>query len=258
MFLAAFAADEETRAVMANAAETDWPGAAVELGGVEAAAAFLRNGEVPDILVVDLGDSEKPYEDLIALSEFCDPATQVVAVGSINDLTLYRRIVGAGVSDYLVKPLIPDDLSSALTTAAENKPDPNASMSDTSKTVMVIGARGGIGASTIAANGAWMMAELFGKKTVLLDLDVQFGTSALSMDVLPAGGLVEALQHPERVDSLFMASALTPKTKRPRRVRKYAGVVVRIVRVDLDRRAKIDPRQRWRQPRATPADIDRV
>ncbi|MCZ6764963.1 MAG: pilus assembly protein CpaE, partial [Alphaproteobacteria bacterium] len=197
---------------MSAATEVQWPDALIEPGGVEAAAAYLVDALPPDVLVIDLGDSEQPYEDLMGLSEVCHPDTQVVAIGKVNDLAVYRRIVGAGVVDYLVKPVIQEDLETALTEASERQPEVVSPSGDAPKTVLVIGSRGGVGATTVAANGAWLSAETMGKKTVLLDLDVQFGTSALSMDVLPAGGLVEALQHPSRVDSLFMASALTPKT----------------------------------------------
>lgn len=210
--LAAFAADDETRSILAAAAAGNWPGADIKPGGFEAATAYLRDGSVPDLLVVDLGSSTQPFEDLMALSEVCDPATQVVAIGTVNDLIVYRKIVGAGVSDYLVKPISSDDLVLALTKAVASKAEASAAKTELTKSVLVVGARGGVGASLVAANGAWLMAEVMNKKTVLLDLDLQFGTSALSLDVLPAGGLVEALQHPSRVDSLFMASALTSKT----------------------------------------------
>ncbi len=212
--LAAFADDDETRAILAAATAGNWPSADIKAGGVGAATEYLRDGSAPDLLVVDLGDSEKPFDDLMALSEFCDPATQVIAIGMVNDLVLYRQIIGAGVSDYLVKPVSSDDLVLALTKAATNKVEPVTENAESTKAVIVVGARGGVGASLVAANGAWLMAEVLDKKTVLLDLDLQFGTSALALDVLPAGGLVEALQHPSRVDSLFMASAITPKTKK--------------------------------------------
>ena len=212
--LAAFAADEEMRSVMAALAEAEWPDAVVEAGGLAAAAAYLNDASPPDVLVVDLGTSQQPYEDLMAFSDVCDPRTQVIAVGEVNDLGVYRRIVGAGVVDYLVKPVTGEDLAAALMKVEERQPETEERTGEEPKIIVVIGSRGGIGTSMVAANGAWLMAETMDKKTVLLDLDVQFGTSALSMDILPSGGLVEALQHPDRVDSLFLASAVTQKTKK--------------------------------------------
>ncbi len=78
---------------------------------------------------------------------------------------------------------------------------------------LVVGARGGVGASTVAANCAWLAAQKPDVKVALLDMDVQYGTSALALDLVPTGGLVEALQNPSRLDTLFMASAMVPKTE---------------------------------------------
>lgn len=213
--LAAFAADAITAAVIQQVASFHWPGATVIEGGLQAASTWLASKRAPDLLVIDLGASETPLEDLMSLADSCDPATQVVALGTVNDLGLYKQFVAAGVADYLVKPVSADELETALLAAAFRDSAAGASQAapaPTGKVVVTIGARGGVGATTIATNGAWLLAEEQGQKTVLVDLDLQFGTSALSFDLVPAGGMIETLRNPDRVDSLFMASALVPKT----------------------------------------------
>jgi pilus assembly protein CpaE len=211
--LAAFVADEATRMLIERIVGLHWPGAVVATGGLGAASAFLASASAPEILVVDLGDSEQPLEDLMQLAEHCSPATEVVALGTVNDLSLYKQFISAGVADYLVKPLDADELESALLAASMgDDPTDDVSSDADGRLVVVIGARGGVGASTVAINGAWIMAEELGHKTALVDLDVQFGTSALTLDLVPSGGLLETLRNPGRLDSLFMASALLPKT----------------------------------------------
>ncbi len=211
--LAAFVADDVTQALIEQVVGLHWPGAIVAAGGLSAASTFLASASPPDILVVDLGDSQNPLEDLMQLSDNCAPSTEVVALGSVNDLGLYKQFIAAGVADYLVKPISADELESALLAASlSDEPDDDASKGVNGKLVVVIGARGGVGASTVAVNGAWIMAEELGHKTALVDLDVQFGTAALTMDLVPTSGLLETLRNPGRLDSLFMASALLPKT----------------------------------------------
>ncbi|MBO6782407.1 MAG: AAA family ATPase [Alphaproteobacteria bacterium] len=211
--LAAFAADAETAGLIDRVASFHWPGATVLEGGLGAAATYLGQTRAPDLLVVDLGDSPEPLEELLTLADSCEPTTQVVALGTVNDLGLYKQFVAAGVADYLVKPVNADELETALLAAAfrEHQQDDPADV-PLGKVIVTIGARGGAGATTVATNGAWTLAEEFGQKVVLVDLDLQFGSTALSLDVVPAGGMIETLRNPDRVDGLFMASALVPKT----------------------------------------------
>jgi pilus assembly protein CpaE len=90
--LAAFVSDEETAGKLKNIANFHWPGAVINRGDSADAAAYLASSPSPDLLVVDLDTSENPFEDLQPLAELCDPSTQVVALGVINDLTLYDSV----------------------------------------------------------------------------------------------------------------------------------------------------------------------
>ncbi len=71
-----------------------------------------------------------------------------------------------------------------------------------------IGARGGVGASTLALGVAWLLAQEHKLATALVDLDLHFGNLALSLDLEPGRGLRQALEHPERTDGLLLASAM--------------------------------------------------
>ena len=83
---------------------------------------------------------------------------------------------------------------------------PTADM--TTKLIAVIGARGGVGASTIAVNTAWLMAHEQNLRVAVVDLDLYFGTVALSLDLEPGRGFREALENPNRIDGLFIERAL--------------------------------------------------
>jgi pilus assembly protein CpaE len=75
------------------------------------------------------------------------------------------------------------------------------------KIVVVVGTRGGVGASSLATNLAWILATERNQRTVLVDLDLQFGTTALSLDLEPGRGLAEALQNAGRIDDFLIDRA---------------------------------------------------
>src|SRR3546814_19032066 len=80
-----------------------------------------------------------------------------------------------------------------------------------SKTVStaVSGTRGGVGASMLATSLAWLFSTQYKSPTALLDLDVHFGTGALTMDLEPGRGLTDALDNPSRINGLCNERALT-------------------------------------------------
>jgi pilus assembly protein CpaE len=128
-------------------------------------------------------------------------------LGQTNDIALYRGLLRLGVSDYLVKPLSAEVLAETLRRI--QRPEPTAAAARTARVIAVIGARGGVGATTLAVSTAWELAGGQKQRTVLLDLDMQFGAAALTLDVEPGRGLRDILSNPERIDSLLVSSATT-------------------------------------------------
>jgi pilus assembly protein CpaE len=151
---------------------------------------------------------------MLSLTAAFSEETRLVGIGSINDIGLYRELTEAGVTDYLVKPVTEKALATALSRSNEGPAAPVVSEPDSQdkEHIVVIGARGGVGASTTAVNLAWIMAEEEKKRTALIDLDLEFGTVALSLDLEPTRGLREALESPARIDGLFISSATAKLT----------------------------------------------
>ena len=90
---------------------------------------------------------------------------KVVIVGAVNDIALFRELMARGVSEYIVPPIQPLDLIRTVCGLYVNPDKPFAG-----RVISVIGARGGIGASTIAHNLAWSIAERQESSATLLDL----------------------------------------------------------------------------------------
>lgn len=186
-------------------------------GGLRNAIQSLSVSTSPQILLVDLSESGDPISDINSLAEVCEPGTIVIAVGQVNDVRLYRDLLMSGLQDYLLKPVSANALRDAFADAQAALNAPKADDGHVDRphvSTAVIGIRGGSGASTVAASLAWTFAQLQGQQTSLLDLDVHFGTAALSMDLEPGRGLTDAIDNPGRIDGLFIERAMIKANER--------------------------------------------
>jgi len=208
----AFVCDEDTLELMrVAAADMGWPTEKCNKGGLRNAVQSLSVSASPNILFVDMSESGDPINDINALAEVCEPGTVVIAAGQVNDVRLYRDLLSSGIQDYLLKPLSLDQVRESLTMAQAMLTAPkHADMQDDKPHHMmtVVGVRGGVGASLVSTSLAWAMSEQAGRQTALLDLDVHFGTGALTLDLEPGRGLIDAIDNPSRIDGLFIERAM--------------------------------------------------
>lgn len=209
----AFLDDPETRDIVSSTVASRWPSALIYDGGLTAALGSLSQEPAPPLVIVDVTATEDPMVGLRSLVTLCEPTTRIILIGGTNDVTLYRSLLQAGASDYLVKPVSSDALIAALEGAVARGRTETVDDGKKLKIVAVVGARGGVGASTVAVNTAWLMAHEMKKTVGLLDLDLQFGTVALSLDLEPSTGLREAFENPDRIDGLFIASAMVHESE---------------------------------------------
>jgi pilus assembly protein CpaE len=207
--IVAFAIDPEIIQVISDAL----PGIAILEGGLQSAITVMSQQESSDILIVDFADIAEPVAALRSLRNVCGAATKIVGIGAINDIHLLHALIDAGASDYLAKPVSSLELSTVIgriNTTPEEKPETKTSECGT---IFVTGARGGAGASSFVTAAAWHFAESSGQTTTVVDLDLIFGSIALAFDLEASHGLRDILENPDRVDSLFVASALAKVTK---------------------------------------------
>jgi pilus assembly protein CpaE len=175
-------------------------------GDIETAISTLAQAPSPKLLIVDVSGIADPISRISALADVCEPNTGVVVIGDRNDIVLYRSLKHAGVVEYLFKPLVSDLMTRTCNSVLTGSPGQTGSR--TGKLVFVLGVRGGVGATTVAVNTAWYLAETRQRWVMLLDLDTQNGDGALQLDAAPSHALREALEHPERVDKLFLERAV--------------------------------------------------
>lgn len=182
----------------------------IHMGGVNKAIDHFQTASTPNLIILEtMAGGAEIFAKLAELAEVCDPSTKVIIIGQVNDIILYRELIRQGVSEYIVRPNSPLQI---IKTIADLYVDPSAP--PIGKTMAFVGARGGVGSSTIAHNVGWCTAEEFKSDTVILDLDLPFGTTSLDFDQEASAGLVEALSSPERLDDVLLDRLLQKHTDR--------------------------------------------
>ena len=179
-------------------------------GGLQAAIEFLSENPTPNLLIVE---SSLPAGQMIAkideLAQHCDEGVEVLVIGATNDIALYRQLMARGVSEYLVPPVQPLGLIRSISNLFADPDEPFIG-----KSISVVGAKGGVGASTIAHNLAWAITENLGLAAAMVDLDLSFGTTALDFNAESAQSVADALLAPERTDVTVVERLLHKVTDR--------------------------------------------
>ncbi len=182
----------------------------VNMGGLAAAIEFYQTQPVPNLIIVEsLAPVQAMLKQLDNLASLCDEGVKLIMIGDANDVSLYRELIRRGVSEYLVPPLQPLQLIRAISTLYIDSTKPFMGQS-----IAFVGAKGGVGSSTLAHNVAWSLAEQARVNTTLVDLDLSFGTTGLDFNIDPVTSVVDALETPDRVDDVLLDRLLTRHTDR--------------------------------------------
>ncbi len=200
----AYVADDASQAaVLAIAGQRSWSASSVRKGGLTGALRILGVAPPPRFMIVDI--EGLPLEEVEpGLTELTRLGAQVMVLGTVNDVNYFRRIMRTGARDYLVKPIDADTLSEVFVRLEQ----PGDGVTAQGRVVAFLGARGGVGVTTLAINTAWIMAEKLARRTTLVDMDIYAGNIALALDIEPTRGLREAFDDPERVDEVFLQNAM--------------------------------------------------
>lgn len=178
----------------------------IQRGDMDAAHHYLRSNPSPRLLILDLSSSSLPVSDIQRIAEVCDPNVKVIALGENNDIGLFRKLLTLGVSDYLVKPLSQTLLVKSIHDVFEGKEAKRteSGFSSAGHVISFIGSRGGVGTSTIAANCCWEIAQVYNKRTCLVDLNLKAGMIAQFFDLTPSGSFYEILEDPGKIDEFLI------------------------------------------------------
>jgi pilus assembly protein CpaE len=174
-----------------------------EMGLISIVRAQIQQ-QRPDFLLYALGpgDSNNELRELSLIPGPIRPASQVlVTPGDVVDVDQLRLAMNAGFRDCLIHGDIHTRLPDMFRNLVRER---RATIEVKNRVTAFVGAKGGVGCSTLAASVGHVLSTHLQQKTLLLDLDGQFGTQYLSHDLEPTKGLKEALEHIDTLDTVAL------------------------------------------------------
>jgi len=180
----------------------------VQMGGMAAAIETYLAVPTPNVIILESQGHSDILANLDQLATVCDAGSRVVVIGNANDAAPYRELVRRGVNDYVVGPVVTLDVVRSICSLF------SASEAITAgRVIAVVGAKGGVGASTVAHNVAWAIARDLALDSVVIDLDLAFGTAGLNYNRDPLQGIANAVFSPDRLDTVVVDRLLAKCTE---------------------------------------------
>ena len=207
----AFCETAETAAAVRSAGEDRRLSKAhlsIQMGGMAAAIEAYHTVPTPNVIILETECRSDILAGLDQLATVCDAGTRVVVIGSINDAAPYRELVRRGVSDYVVGPVDTLDVVRSICSLFSA-----SEAVAVGRIIAIVGAKGGVGASTVAHNVAWAIARDLALDSVVIDLDLAFGTAGLDYNQDPTQGIANAVFSPDRLDTAYMDRLLSKCTE---------------------------------------------
>ena len=173
--------------------------------GIQGAARYLAENQSAQLMIVETTETgDDLFKVLESLAEVCGPEDRVILIGSENDISIYKRLLDMGIEEYLHEAVTTEQLMAQIERMFAD--EDAAAMG---RIIGFIGARGGVGSSSIAVNTAYNLAREYDEDVLLIDLDLAFGTAALSLNLNPVESVAAALDQPDRLDEVLMERFMT-------------------------------------------------
>ena len=183
-------------------------------GTIRTAISAMAKLPTPEILIVDLSGESEVLRTLEELSDVVEPGVHVLAIGETDDVDFYRHITQRfGVSEYIFKPITRAAIARHFAPLITRK----ALGDDASRggrVIAITGARGGVGATSIAANLAWHLGVSTKRHTVFIEADLHMGSGALLLGGKTGPALRQALETPSLIDPSFIERVAEPVSER--------------------------------------------
>jgi pilus assembly protein CpaE len=186
----------------------------IRRGTVRTAIAAMAKLQTPEVLIVDIAGEDQPLHALGELSDVVEPGVRVLVIGDTDDVDFYRHITrGMGVMEYIFKPITREAVARHFAPLITRKTI-GQDATRGGRVIAIMGARGGVGSTTIAGNLAWLLGVMAKRHTVFLESDLHMGSGALLLGGKTGPGLRMALETPDRIDPLFVERAAQPVSER--------------------------------------------
>src|SRR5689334_5955388 len=165
--------------------------------------------QVPDVVFLDLAREPEPFFAFANQLRRARPTIKLIACSAAvpPQPSMLLEAMRSGVQDFLGKPVQTESLKDLLLRISQDLNTKEFPSQD--KLIVVMGAKGGVGTTTVAVNLGVQLASFANKRTVLLDFARPLGNVHLLLDLHPKFGVRDAVDSLDRLDSHFLAGLLT-------------------------------------------------
>ena len=164
-------------------------------------------GIAPQLIILDLGDSPDLGLQLAQYLVDLNPAQLFIATGPVLSSDQLMQAMRAGVSDYLPKPVASEDLRAAATRSTHKlRKQDGDKQRQPGRILSFFSLKGGGGSTTLATNLAILIHRSTRSKTLLVDLDLELGESAMVLGAHPRFSFVDFAENFRRMDASLLAS----------------------------------------------------
>jgi pilus assembly protein CpaE len=162
----------------------------------------------PELTILTVDHDPEQAIEVIAGVTRNNPSAVVLPASCRNDSALILRSIRAGAREFLTLPTEPAELLECMLRLLQGREGSKTSLTRGPRIVSVTGACGGVGATSLAVNLASILASSKQHETILLDLDLMFGTVDACLDVTPNQTLTNVIQNFERLDLMLLKRSI--------------------------------------------------
>ena len=186
--------------------EIDFLGESLHVGQ---AAPVLAGGHLDCVLLATRGP-EFPSAEVAAIRE--QTRTPLILIASGEAGSMLENALEADVSDLLLLPQLTHNVVFAIRKASHVRRATQAAAGRTGRVMTIFSPKGGTGKTAVATNLAAALAKKEGKRTLLLDLDLQFGDASIVLGLEPEKTIYDLVVAPGELDSEKLAGYVTKHT----------------------------------------------
>lgn len=183
--------------------------AVVEAAGFETAVEEFERKAIqlqPPLLVIEYDPGQQILADMLGRLRRTTPNGAVIAVSKDKDPDSILGAMRQGVREYLVEPVSAADFNAAVLRLKKEAGGPGQAQGPL---IVVMGVKGGVGASHLAINLAWSLSQKYAQRIGLIDLDLGGGDLSFLLDMEPKRTMSDLAANFDSVDSLFLDSLMS-------------------------------------------------
>jgi pilus assembly protein CpaE len=185
-----------------------------------------------EVTIVALDHEPNQAIELIQTLMAANPDAVVLPASRSTDSALILRSLRVGAREFLTLPIQPEELLTSLANLLRGRDNSQTQKTQGPRIMTVTGAAGGIGCTAVAVNLATILASCKEHETMLIDLDLMFGTVDACLDIVPDRTLSDVIQNFERLDLTLLKRSI---------IQHRSGLFVLPHPVSMQEAAAIDP-----------------